>query len=364
MKLFFSVMLMVCAVVTAAQQSFSSKYDFVPGEKLIAFEDFSGTAIGDFPVKWNTNATAEVVTLSNRPGQWLKINKESVFHPEFITNLPENFTLEFDLGVNNEWGETPFALNIASLKSPEEYKDYHNFINWSGVHAVHLQFAPLVEGAQPGHSRIIAGKDGNHMVDNDVEFKVWNNTDNTFAHISIWRQKERLRVYINGEKVWDIPRAFDPATKYNAITFASQMPNNLDNYYVLNNIRLAVGAPDTRNKLITEGKFVTRGILFATNTDKLQPESYGVLKEIGGVMKENPNMRFRIIGHTDSDGDDKHNMDLSRRRAEAVKNALVKEFGVNAANLETDGKGESMPADNNTTVAGKANNRRVEFVKL
>ena len=359
-----SLLCMMGGLTITAQQSFSSKYDFVPGEKLIAYEDFSSTAVGDFPLKWNTNATAEVVTLNNQPGKWLKLNKEGVFYPEFIKSLPENFTLEFDLGVNPDWSEVPFSLNIASLESPDDYRNYYHFVNWKGFHAIHLDLQPLVEGERPGISQLTAGKDGNHTIDNMVEYNIWDNKEHNFAHVSIWRQKERLRVYVNGEKIWDIPRAFDGQTKYNAVTFACQTPNNLDNYFLLNNIRLAVGAPDTRNKLITEGKFVTRGILFDVNTDKLKPESYGVLKELGAVMKENATMKFRIIGHTDSDGDDKLNLDLSRRRAAAVKNALVKEFGVNADNLETDGKGETAPVDSNTTVEGKANNRRVEFVKI
>ncbi|MFL5772147.1 MAG: hypothetical protein ACJ75F_03250, partial [Flavisolibacter sp.] len=61
--------------------SYTSKYDFVPGEKVIAFEDFSNTEIGDFPTRWNTNATAEVVTINGKEGKWMKFNKQSVFQP-------------------------------------------------------------------------------------------------------------------------------------------------------------------------------------------------------------------------------------------------------------------------------------------
>jgi outer membrane protein OmpA-like peptidoglycan-associated protein len=88
------------------------------------------------------------------------------------------------------------------------------------------------------------------------------------------------------------------------------------------------------------------------------------LKDISSVLTENATVRVKIIGHTDSDGDDKSNLELSNRRAEAVKTALSKEFGIDAARMETDGKGESQPADKNDSPAGKANNRRVEFVKL
>ncbi len=75
---------------TTPALSYTSKYDFVPGEKVVAFEDFSAAAVGDFPTRWNTNATAEVVTLNTKEGKWLKISKQGVFHPEFISNLPDN----------------------------------------------------------------------------------------------------------------------------------------------------------------------------------------------------------------------------------------------------------------------------------
>ena len=72
---------------------------------------------------------------------------------------------------------------------------------------------------------------------------------------------------------------------------------------------------------------------------------------------------MKIIGHTDADGDDKANMELSKKRAEAVKTILSKEFGIEGDRMETDGKGESQPIDKNTSSEGKANNRRVEFIK-
>lgn len=341
-----------------------SKYDFVPGEKIIAYADFSNTDIGDFPSNWNTNATAEVVTLNTKEGKWFKVNKEGIWHPEFITNLPENFTLEFDLGINEGWDSYPMVLNLANFSSPEDYKNYFHYVRWQGKPAIHLEFKPAYANRAEGWSRILASKDGNYSVNNTVNYKNWDNGSKNFAHISLWRQNQRLRVYLNGEKIWDIPRAFDAESKYNAITFAYQGSYKEADYYVLNNIRLAVGAPDTRNKLITEGKFVTHGILFDVNSDQIKPESYGALKDVANVLKENPSIRVRIVGHTDADGDDKANMDLSKRRAESVKNFLVKEFSLTGDNLETDGKGESQPVDKNTTPEAKANNRRVEFIKI
>ena len=82
-----------------------SKYDFVPGEKIIVFEDFMQDAVGDFPDKWNTNASGETVTIEGKPGHWLRINKQGVFMPEFIDSLPEILLLNL----------------ICSVIIPEEY---------------------------------------------------------------------------------------------------------------------------------------------------------------------------------------------------------------------------------------------------
>ena len=75
-------------------------------------------------------------------------------------------------------------------------------------------------------------------------------------------------------------------------------------------------------------------------------------------------VKVKIFGHTDSDGDDAKNMDLSKRRAASVKAELVKTFGVKATQLETDGLGETKPVAPNDTPVNKALNRRVEFIKL
>lgn len=342
-----------------------SKYDFIPGEKMIAWEDFKSAAVGDFPERWNTNATAEVVTLNNKEGKWLKLAKKGNFHPEFITELPENFTLEFDLGVNDGWNSYPFAINFAKFKDADDYLQYGYNTTWSYEHVVHLNFKPAVNSSKTdGNSSLQTGGQGKTGLYNNASYNTWDNKTNKFAHISIWRQKQRLRVYLNGEKIWDIPKAFDANTAYNAVGTGITSMYNDNDFFVFSNLRLAVGAPDTRNKLITEGKFVTRGILFDVNSDVVKPESYGTIKDIANVLKENADVKVKVIGHTDSDGDDKANLELSKKRAASVKAALVSEFGIDGGRIETDGKGESQPVDKSETSVGKANNRRVEFIKL
>jgi OmpA-OmpF porin, OOP family len=166
-----------------------------------------------------------------------------------------------------------------------------------------------------------------------------------------------------GDKTWDIPKGLDPGAKLNSLVFSVQLDDG-KSHFMMTNLRLGVGAPDTRNKILKENKWVTHGILFDVNSATIKPESYGTLKEMANVLKEFPDLKVKIVGHTDADGKDADNLDLSKRRAASVKAMLAKEFGIDQSRMETDGKGESEPIDKNDTPAGKANNRRVEFIKI
>lgn len=343
------------------------KFDFVPGEKVIAVEDFSQDALGDFPAKWNTNGTGELVNVEGQTGKWLKFGPESVIYPEFVNGLPENFTLEFNLATTNDYSyySSHFVTIVAQLGSV--LKEYPNWKKYgkkkNGLEfGVHPQGPGGKGGAGMKYYRVFGSSDNEELIANDASQTVFTVNKN-IVKVSVWRQKTRLRIYVNEEKIWDVPKAFDPAVKYNFIGFRVEDLGKDDAYY-LANIRLAVGAPDTRNKFIEQGKYSTTGIKFDVNSDKIKPESYGTLKDFATVLQENPEVRVKIVGHTDSDGDDASNLSLSKKRSESVKKALQSEFGIDAARMETDGKGETQPADNNTTPEGKANNRRVEFIKL
>lgn len=326
-----------------------SKFDFVAGEKVIAFEDFSQDAIGDFPAKWNANASGEVVTLNGQQGKWLMLTKDGNFYPEFLGNLPENFTMEIDIATSPKSYDFIFYFVDAKNKNLLDFH-YNNYINIK-INA---------QGTSSLHSR---DADNNDKVNNVVKHSGFNFTDKQVAHLSFWRQKNRLRVYLNESKIWDIPRAFESNVEYRFVM-------GMDSYYAeteglfFSNLRVAIGQPDMRSKLITEGKLVTRGITFDVGSDKIKAESYGTLKEIAQVLSENPTTKVKIIGHTDSDGNAASNLELSKKRALAVAKALSKDFKIDASRMQTDGKGASEPSEPNTTSQGKANNRRVEFIKL
>jgi outer membrane protein OmpA-like peptidoglycan-associated protein/preprotein translocase subunit SecG len=121
--------------------------------------------------------------------------------------------------------------------------------------------------------------------------------------------------------------------------------------------------PSIEQELKEKKKVDIYGIYFDFGSDRLKPESTPVLQEIVGVLKDNPDWKLNVSGHTDNVGGDVYNLDLSKRRAAAVKQALVTEYHIAPERLTTDGFGASRPVDTNDTLAGRARNRRVELTR-
>jgi len=338
---------------TKQQPSLSSysKFDFVPGEKVIFYEDFTQDALADFPALWNTNGSGEVTTTNLYPGNWFKMKPGGAFMPEVTIPFNENFTFECDLifkDVPTSGSTESFEIHFVS--ATPEWKLADDIPNGCSV---------VLNG---GSAAAVSWKDGGEFFRSNDQAYSSGGDMTTKIRVSIWIQKQRLRLYINEAKILDLPRLLAPGLTCNKLEFVS---NSFEgNNSLMSNARIAYGAPDTRNKLMTTGKFVTYGITFDVNSDKIKPESYGTLKDIASVLKENAAVKVKIIGHTDADGDAAKNLDLSKRRALSVKNELSKNFGIDASRMETDGKGKTEPIAPNDTPANKAQNRRVEFVKL
>lgn len=331
----------------------TSKYDFIPGEKVIFFDDFSQDAVGDFPALWNTNGSGEVVTTNLFPGNWMKLNSECCVWTDKLLNLPDNYTIEFDIvPIERETGKGMYGWMMRLMQS-------RNATSWDAGTAPGKGGFCLTTYyyGKLSYNTWLYGECEKQNLSGFVE-EQFQQKLNKKVHIAMWIQKSRIRVYQGQDKIVDLPRAF-PA--------GCVQPDRLRFEYgaiLISNVRIAVGAPDTRSKLITEGKLVTYGIYFDVNKDVVKAESFGTMKSIADVLKENPDVRVKIIGHTDSDGDNAKNLDLSQRRAKSVMNELVKVFGIDASRLETDGMGETKPVAPNDTPVNKALNRRVEFVKL
>lgn len=328
-----------------------SKYDFIAGEKIVFYDDFTETAIGDFPANWNTTASGEVVTNNIFSGNWFKMIGEGCVALDEGIKLPENYTIEFDVipyTVNEDNVSFEYGFYLYSAQNPKDLNE---------------------GGAVPGNNggiKMTFGYRATYSAYNEEGYTISGEKEDAKMEagkkyrLSFWVQKTRLRVYQDQVKVFDLPKVFKPGMICNQMRFelwGESAP-------MITNFRIAAGLPDMRSKLITEGKLVSYGIYFDVSKDVVKPESYGTLKAIADILKENPTIRVKIVGHTDADGADKSNLDLSKRRGESVKNELITFFAIDSSRIEYDGMGENKPIAPNDTQANKALNRRVEFIKL
>ncbi len=331
--------------------SSSTKYDFIPGDKVILYDDFSQDAVGDFPALWTTNSAGEINTINIASGNWFNLNSTdgNYFYLNDI-DFPKNFIIEFDIVPKTKGGRIAAGLLLYGETKRKEMDNNPHPGNGGIMISIEKGYWNTW-GYKTGESENIIGK-------SDVKPVVAEKVN----HVIIWVQGRRLRIYHEQAKVLDMPTNIYDGVKLSRLCFRLSRGASSGSY--ISNLRITDASPDMRSKLLTDGKLVSYGIYFDVNKDVVKSESYGTIKEISTVLTENPNVKIKIVGHTDSDGDDKSNLDLSKRRGASVKNVLVKEFGIDASIIETDGKGESEPIAKNDSGVNKALNRRVEFIKL
>ncbi|NJB72855.1 outer membrane protein OmpA-like peptidoglycan-associated protein [Saonia flava] len=332
-----------------------SKFDFVPGDKPMFFDDFGNDFIGDFPSKWNTNAGGEVVTLGDSSQKWFEMKSGyNIFFIPNVPQLPEEYTIEFDVETVGLSKKTSSTAHLrVDLSDDDKFKEGANFVQ---AHIPFCQYSPIgitVENKKNNKREIYS------TIKADIRDEILNK-----PHISIAVNKERYRVWVNEVKYADVPKMVPSGSILHTLKFHMNNFKDGEERIFISNLKVAEGGVDLRRKLIAEGKISTNGILFNSGSANLKPESMGIIRQIYQVLQQDSGINLKIVGHTDSDGDDGTNMSLSKSRAEAVKKALVEVYGVSDSRLQAEGKGESEPVADNGTSGGKAQNRRVEFIKI
>ena len=331
-----------------------SKYDFVPGDKVIFFDDFRDTDVGEFPRKWtlngpksgNNNAVEVVEYQGMRFLRSVPGTKEGGQHEatQYIRltqkgDLPEKFTLEFDAVLGEEHGGGYVDHYFVYLLNETDHY-------------------PGAGGSRGAGLIRVSGHDGTSANTTTQISKL----DNKVHHIAISVNGTFVKAYIDEQRVANDPDGVKRPIRLIGLTMASS-GNVATDRLMFTNFRLAEGGKDIKSALDTEGKIVTHGILFDTGKATLKPESLPTLRSILGLLNGAPALKFSIEGHTDNQGDRSINQPLSESRAAAVKEWLAGK-GVAADRLKTAGFGDSKPIDTNNSAEGRANNRRVEFVKF
>ena len=327
------------------------KSDFVPGTVVIFEDNLQGEQMGEFPSKWDLiENNAEVAKMNGKMAIKFEHGSNTEITPLIKDGnkkyLPEFYTLEFDFfATGKEDTNTAYRLYLNSEN------DRHNSSIWFS------QDRMTWDIQKPNSDDNV---NGNASLEDIMELNDWN-------HFALSFNKRALKVYVNGKRIINIPNA--KAMDW----FSVETEFWEDHIDYITNIRLAKGgvALYERNeqsmtaieKAIAEtGKFVTNNILFETSKATLKPESMAEIQKVADYMKKNPGARFEVQGHTDNQGSDAINDPLSQQRAEAVVKAL-EGLGCDPFNLRPVGKGSHEPVADNSTDAGRAQNRRVEFIK-
>jgi len=327
-----------------------AKYDFVPGTEIIFEDNQEGEQNGEFPSKWDLVSGS--VENANFDGQnviyFIKCNANSGGNiVPLIKNstedyLPDEFTIEFDAYFNEK--SSNYSVFLADdknqLKLDKTMRADEKWLRFGKNGGEHKQdierkFYPGFSGAK---------------------------TDNTskWRHISVSFNTRALKAYMDDARIINIPNlGYNPT----GVGLAYHNPGGGANVGYIKNIRIAKGAVPLYDKFLTDGKFVTTGIKFDVNKATIKAESMGTINYVVKMMQDHTELKFSVEGHTDSDGDDASNLKLSEARAKAVMDQMVK-LGIDKSRLTSKGLGESKPMAGNDTPEGKAQNRRVEFVKF
>ena len=326
------------------------KSDFVPGTVVIFEDNLQGEQMGEFPSKWDLiENNAEVAKMNGKMAIKFEHGSNTQITPLIKDGnkkyLPEVYTLEFDFfATGKEDTNTAYNLYLNPTDGDRSRIWFsQDRMDWYIM--------------KPNGDELV---EGNKSLEDIMELNDWN-------HFALSFNKRALKVYVNGKRIINIPNA--KAMDW----FSVETEFWEDHIDYITNIRLAKGgvALYDRNeqsmtaveKAIAEtGKFVTNNILFETGKATLKPESMAEIQKVADYMKKNPGARFEVEGHTDNQGSDAINDPLSQQRAEAVVKAL-EGLGCDPFNLRPVGKGSHEPVADNSTDAGRAQNRRVEFIK-
>jgi outer membrane protein OmpA-like peptidoglycan-associated protein len=340
------------------QPQATTSSDFKRGSVIMYQDDVTAEQVGEFPSKWDLfQGTVETKTLGGVKA--INPTDNAQIQPlikEQGAYLPEEFTIEYDFyywNSKDDVGLNDMKLILAVTKNRSEFpgEGYDS----GGLTAFVLKHG-VCDTREHGYTF-----NGNKEGAFEYSFKKgWN-------HVALSFNKRALKVYFNDKRVVNLPRVNQPTW------MCFQVPFEYKNLTFIRNVVIAKGAVALydRNaqdvsaveKAIQEtGKFVTNNILFDTGKATLKQESMIEIMKVADYMKKNPNVRFEVQGHTDNQGSDKINDPLSQQRAEAIVKAL-EGLGVDGFNLRAVGKGSHEPVADNKTEAGRAKNRRVEFIK-
>lgn len=322
-----------------------ANFDFVPGERVLFSEDFTKDRVGNFPQRFEfMSGNAEVIEWDGR--RWLRSNDETYFKIPLPENLPDRFTVEFDVTIP-WWGMDFHADEITE----DAYN--RNYFVTSGV-----ILGCCEAGVYRGQGDAASSVDPRDFFEDMYKENNLSQPMRVRLHVD----GSYIKMYLEEKRVANMPNGNFGRNNY--LVFRIRGSADEKEAPLITNFSINAGGTPMYDALMSEGRFATQGILFDTGSDRIRPESTPTLQEIGDLLSQHADLRLLIEGHTDNVGSDESNQTLSEKRAAAVREFIVSTYKIDGSRLESVGFGASKPSVPNDTPEGRQQNRRVELVKL
>lgn len=342
-----------------------AKFDFIPGEKVLFDDNFQNESPDEIPSYWEVTGGRVETSIINgeKVLGFLDQNGAANLRLKKNATLGNRLTFEFEYLWRNNKSSWIDAYREGVFSGE---RIYINFGSPDDRYNLSEELGDLYEGIYISHTGEIdfgnfSGKYNMGKLMPETS-EIYEDLCDKWVRVSISVTENSLRVYLNAQRVLNAPIKSGKLRNFHIEGDGVSIEENGSQLFV-RQVRLAEGGIDPYKTLSIDGKIIARGINFESGKSTLKPESLGALNNIVQMMNAHPELKFEVSGHTDSDGNDASNLNLSTERAIVVKNKLIS-LGISGDRLTTKGYGETKPISDNTTAEGKANNRRVEFLKL
>ena len=318
--------------VSPASLTSYQNYDFVPGNKILFEDEFTDDQSGEFPTHWNLTGGQAILNM---------VGPDKAF---FLTD--GNYVHVAPLMKNKSYLTSSFSV---------EY-DIYGRDGYQGILALYDGGGnSLTVCVKPGSVDFTGPNNFSGALPSDIG---GNNYLKKWHHIAVAYKNNQMKIYVDKYRVLLVPQVGVTPTRLEMEGIGDQTnPIIFKSFKVADSVQFYM-----TGQKFTDAKLVTHGINFDVDKATITPQSMGTLNMVVKLMQDNPDLKFEVDGHTDNTGTAAHNLVLSQQRAAAVMAQLIT-MGIDASRLSSKGFGDTKPIADNSTLDGKANNRRVEFVK-
>ena len=309
-----------------------SRYDYMPGQQVLFYDDFTGDREGEPPKVWTASPDNKVAVAKFQNQFWLQAREEATVSPSQLKLTPQ-YTLEMDFYVFAEGYSGRYRVDLVGSNVEE----------WASLtlepQAIFFSMSSGLTSERP-----VDLKTGVH-------------------HLALQIDGSGCKAYVDYYQVINIPKGGAFAAAKIEVFMPGAGDDANDNHCRLTNFCVSQGPMPLPAQLTASGKIVSYGIYFERGKENVLPASTPVLKQFAELLQTDATLNFSIECHDNEKEQPGENAKLSEARAEAIKDMLVEQYRINSDRLEIRGWGEGKPLADAATVDGHKMNQRVEFIR-